>query len=490
MSDSIATFINRDYGITTTGFHRMRLPEIREEIITTLQTKTGLVFETRPDSITGEFINTFAEREAALWELAEAVYHAMYPVSAFGTNLDHSVSFAGVTRLFARKSLVLVNMYGKEGTPVRAGTIVKENISRMSLALIENATISQDNASDVKVIVETAVVGNTYAVEINNVVYDYLAVIGDDVVTIAAALANEIDASIIQVTTDANTIRMFVTESITFSFAIVGGVKLVELGSSGAFAAEEYGPIALPVNSVTIIVTTANGFERVNNIVPGLEGRDNETDDELRRRYETGVFRLGAATVESIYANLLQTVPGILALKVYENEHDVPDADGRVPHCIEVVCWGGDARIIARELWLLKPAGIDTFGDTVVTVADSAGYLHDIHFNRPTQVFMWVHVTVTRYNKELFPPNGDMQIKKIITLDGNTLGVDTDVIVQRLFCAVFDAISGIETLTITVTGSTDPLFGAAPGDYSGATFVISPRQLSRFDDSRITVVIT
>src|SRR5207342_3385017 len=94
-----------------------------------LQSRTKLTFETRPDSITGQFIDVFAEREATVWELAEAVYHAMYPVSAFGVNLDHSVSFAGVTRLFALQSLVWVNMYGTQGIIISAGATVRSSTS-------------------------------------------------------------------------------------------------------------------------------------------------------------------------------------------------------------------------------------------------------------------------------------------------------------------------------------------------------------------------
>src|SRR6187402_79981 len=105
----------------------MRLPEIRQQIIDSLQTRTGMTFETRPDSVLGQFINIFAEREATVWELAEAVYHAMYPISATGVNLDHAVSFAGVRRLFAQRSTVWAALYGVETTIIPAGSIVRSS---------------------------------------------------------------------------------------------------------------------------------------------------------------------------------------------------------------------------------------------------------------------------------------------------------------------------------------------------------------------------
>jgi uncharacterized phage protein gp47/JayE len=488
---TVEPIVTGGYGITATGFRRMRLPEIREEIINTLQAKTGLVFETRPDSITGEFIDTFAEREATMWELAESVYFAMYPISAFGTNLDHAVSFSGVTRLFARKSTVLAICYGAEGTIIGPGAIVKENISRTSLVHDRGfTTISQASAADVIVSIDTVTDGDVFTVQINSVPYSVTAGPGDDVFTITAALAQQLINAPVFVMTDANTIRMFVIESTPFAFVPVSNVTLVEVGSSATFVAEEDGPLSLPIGSVTIITSTLTGWDRVNNIVPGQVGRDTETDDELRRRYNQGVFQLGAATVNAIYANLLQNVAGILALKVYENEDDVVDADGRIPHCIEVVSWGGDAQLLANEIWIQKAAGIDTFGDTIATVIDSQGYPHDIHFNRPEQVFIWVNVSATLYSKEIFPANGDTQIKEIITDEGNRLGIYQDVIIQRLLCPVIEQINGIEVMTITVAGSTDPAWIPTPADYLPTTFKIGPRQLSRFDISRIQVGIT
>ena len=61
-----------DYGVLPTGFIKMRLPEIRAAIITDLKQRllaAGLPadIQTRPDSVLGLLIDTFAEREAALW---------------------------------------------------------------------------------------------------------------------------------------------------------------------------------------------------------------------------------------------------------------------------------------------------------------------------------------------------------------------------------------------------------------------------------------
>src|SRR4051812_11900213 len=89
-----------DFGVLATGFVKMRLDQIRAAIVADLTFRLGgVVVETRPDSIMGQLIDTFAEREATLWEMAGGVYAAMYPPTASGVNLDNAVAFAGVLRL-------------------------------------------------------------------------------------------------------------------------------------------------------------------------------------------------------------------------------------------------------------------------------------------------------------------------------------------------------------------------------------------------------
>jgi len=67
-----------EFGVTPAGFIRKRLADIRPEIIAALRNNlqaAGLSgdIETRPDSVMGILIDTFAEREAALWELSEGI---------------------------------------------------------------------------------------------------------------------------------------------------------------------------------------------------------------------------------------------------------------------------------------------------------------------------------------------------------------------------------------------------------------------------------
>lgn len=476
-----------DYGVLVTGFSRMRLPEIRQAIITDLQTRTGLTFETRPDSITGQFIDVFAEREATVWELAEAVYHAMYPISAFGVNLDHAVSFAGVTRLFAQQSLVQLTLYGDQGTVIPAGSLVRSNANQQDFVLLADVTIDALNAGDVTFSVDSAIVGQEYWITIDAFTARYTAVIGDTSTSIAGHLVSDLLLTGKQVTQDANLIRVYTDQGTSFNTAHSTNISMTQLSSLGQAQATDYGPITVAAHTVNQIQTTLIGWDAVDNLFDGQIGRDTETDDELRQRYNRGVYRLGGGTVDSIRANIEQNVIGVSNVMVYENVNDYVDADGRPPHSIEVVATGGDPQAIAQQIYNYKAAGIDTFGSIVVSVTDSSGYAHNIHFNRPLPVFAWVNVTVDLYNEEIFPANGDKQIQDIVTATGNTFGPGKDIIVQRFYGPIYSGVAGIGKLTVAVAITGDD--SVPPLSYSSDNIPIAVRQVAIFNADRVSVTI-
>lgn len=465
----------------------MRFPEIRQQIIDTLQAKTGLTFETRTDSITGQFIDTFAEREATMWELAEAVYHAMYPNTATGISLDNSVAFAGVRRLFAERSTAWCACYGIETTPIPAGAIIRNNNTQDNLILDKDVTISRQNTIDVNLSVMDAVVGNQYWIQINAVTFTYTCIAGDTTASIALALYNQLLNTPLTVELDVNFLRMYSIEAVQFALQISTNIQINQIGSLGNFTAEYFGPIDVLANHLTMIVSTQTGWTGVNNIVDGQLGRNLETDDELRLRYDLGVFRLGATTLEAIRANIQQNVQGITAVQVYENQEDTVDADGRPPHSIEIIAQGGNPQDIANQIWLYKAAGIDTFGSITVPVTDSIGTIHAINFSRATPVYIWVDIQVTLYDEETFPDNGGQLIQSIVANTGNSFGIGKDVIVQRLYGPIYADVDGIGKMDITVARVDDPDTVPAPGDYTANNIPISPRELSSFTEAHITV---
>lgn len=491
MSDTINPI---DYGVLPSGFSRMRLPEIRQSIIDSLQAKTQLIFETRPDSITGQFIDVFAEREAAVWELAQAVYHAMYPISAYGVNLDHSVAFAGVVRLFALQSLVWVNLYGVQGTVVPAGSVIRSETNREDFQTMEDRTIDGNAAGDITFSVDTAVTAAVYTISVTHsgegtVTATYTAIAGDSIVDIAGHLAPLLLTATYVSVQDANHVHVYRIDGLNFQGVHSANISFFEIGSTVMARAVNYGLMEIPIGSITQIVSTLDGWDRVNNVTPGQSGRETETDDQLRLRYAYGVYRLGAGTIRSIQANLEQNILGLISVMVYENNLDIADPDGRPSHSIEVVAYGGDPQSVAEEIFRVKPAGISTFGSVSLSVSDSNGYTHVIKFNRPAPIYIWMNLTITKYSEETFPSNGDELIKQIVVDTGNTFGVGKDIIHQRFMGPIYSQIAGIGNIAITSAVSASSTVAPAGGSYTSANKTIAVRELSRFDLTRVVVTV-
>ncbi|MDB5849783.1 MAG: hypothetical protein JWP29_3535 [Rhodoferax sp.] len=476
-----------DYGVQPTGFVKMRLDEVRAAIVSDLTTRLGRQVQTRPDSIIGQLIDTFAEREATLWEMAEAVYGSMYPPTAFGMSLDNAVSFAGVTRLGDAATQVFVVLYGVDGTAIPAGSLIGLADSSVQLALTTATTISASAVVDVSVIVPAVTPNTAYAVTLGGSAYTYTSGSTTSLSTVINGLATALLTSGLNISSDGASIRIQTDGRASVSVSVSSNLKIGSLGSPGIFAATEPGPFAVPVNGLGQMVTRITGWSSIDNLQPGLPGRYRENDAELRARYNSGVYLLGAAVLPSIRAGLESEVQGVTKALVLENTTNVTDADGRVPHSVQAVVEGGDDQAIAEKLFTLVAAGIDYNGSVVMTVIDTQGASHPIKFSRPSKVYIWAKCVITTLAEETLPGNALATIAGVIADTGNALDIGSDVVVQRFYGPIYVAVPGIGSLAITFASSSNPAFSPASGDYTAGNVTIPATGRAVFDPSRISV---
>jgi uncharacterized phage protein gp47/JayE len=477
------------YGLGAGGFVRMRLPEIRRAIFDDLKARIGQSFDETPDSLTGQFVSIFAEREAAIWELAEAVYLSAYPATAQGVALDYAVSYAGVTRIQPSFSAARLLFYGDQGTVVQVGSVVESTYlepGAPSLARFElpaDVTITRDNAADLLLIVPATVIdGTVYTVTYNGLDATHTAEAGDSATDVVNGLAAALVALGASVSVASDQFR--ITSLSSFAATWSGTLTLGELGSPGVAQAEDPGPIAAPAGSLTTIVTPSAGWDEVRQPTAASLGTLLETDEELRARYATGVYRLGAATLPSIKANLQQDIAGLSSVVVYENATDATDADGRPPHSIEVVIEGGDSGDIAARIFALKAAGITAYGNTSAVAVDDTGFPHPIGFSRPEPQLVWLKAVLTTTTEETVPGDVAERGRQAMVAAGNGLGVGVDVLLQRIAAAVFAATSGVARVALTAAVSdTTP----DPGDYASTDITIGPRERAAFSAARTQV---
>ena len=79
-------------GLTSTGFTKKTLQEIREDLQAALRAAFGDDINLDADSVFGRLVDNFAKPLADVWEALEAVYHSQYPSTAEGVALDNALS--------------------------------------------------------------------------------------------------------------------------------------------------------------------------------------------------------------------------------------------------------------------------------------------------------------------------------------------------------------------------------------------------------------
>lgn len=143
------------FGLTLQGFNPARLDDVRQAIIDDLIAVFGQNIQTGADSVLGQLIGIFAERYADLWETSEDVYASAYLGSATGQALDDLVALAGISRLGATFSSVVLTLAGTPATIIPAGSVVRDPVSQTRWVTAALATIGVGGTVDVEANPET-----------------------------------------------------------------------------------------------------------------------------------------------------------------------------------------------------------------------------------------------------------------------------------------------------------------------------------------------
>lgn len=173
--------------------------------------------------------------------------------------------------------------------------------------------------------------------------------------------------------------------------------------------------------AIKVIVNPVPGIESVTNTEAVTGGRNIETDEEFKTRYDLSLSKGGSSTVPSIEASLLETA-GVRAARVVENTTMVNDAEGRPPKSVTSYVLGGLSTDIAKTILKTKAGGVQAFGTTTETVKDIAGNDHVIGFTYVTPIPIYVRLTLATTPE--YPSDGDAEaVLAVIQYIG---GEDTD----------------------------------------------------------------
>ena len=503
-------------GLDEFGLTIKRLAEIKDEIEATLRTSFGDQINTLPESVIGQLVSLFAEREALIWELVEAVYDSQYPDTAEGASFDNVGALTGFTRLPALASTIAVQaFFGTPSTVIPAGTILSVLNDSTSKFVSDNEVILIAGTDEIQNINFSAtptsgVFKLVYGTETTDAInwddtntevqtalnaLDGLSGVtvtgsfaADFVVTFAGSDGKQpqVALTVTDNTLDAGgAVTVLITETTP---GVYQGTTTMTATATGATVANS--------KTLSVIDNPIAGLTSTFNEEDAVIGQAEETDADARIRRNNRLQISVAGPVEAIRNNILNLneISGSIQLddvRVFDNTSLITDARGIPAKAFESFVFqaGGvttrDQEII-NAIGRAKPAGIEAHGDVSGTYTDSQGFGHTIKFSRPTEVDIYLELDLSVTSD--YPTDGDDQVETAVITWGDDLGTGQDVIVfgSNSLIAQLNDIPGIEDVVVRIKDGAGPTTDDNIVIDNGITPGVAV-EMSAWDTSRITV---
>lgn len=437
-------------GIGADGYEAKTFADVVASLQARWREEFGDSADLSDESPDGQEIKIVAEAIAEVWEANQAAYSSLDRDQADGVALEAVGAMTGSTKREATHSTVPMLCTGTAGTALTAGRV----------AIVEDTDVQFESLDATTIAAATAWVNSTAYT---------LGQLRTNNTRIYVVITAGTSAGSGGPTTQATDI----TDG-TVHWRWVGdgdGYVLVDAQSV------DTGPKIAATYTLNAIETPVAGWLGVNNLEDADLGRDDETDPDFRARQEQELVATAGGVIEAIRNDLLD-LDDVTEVKVFQNVTMVTDADNVPAKAVEAVVLGGDADEIRESLWQHVAAGIRSYGSTSGTVVDSQGHSQTVEFSRPTEIDVYVDVTLT-YDATLYPSDGDTQVRDAILAVGDVSGLGKDVVARRLVAAVFSVAGVLNVPSCYI--------GIAPSPVSEATIAIALRELAVYDSARITV---
>lgn len=480
-------------GLTDSGLDILRLPEIlavlRQRGVDAFQdlVSPGDQVDTSDSSAIGRMIGIISEPLSDLWEVAQQVYSAFDPNSASGIALDNLVALGGLVRQQQTFSTTQELLTGDNGTTLSSGLVFGSTTSAYQWQLLPTINLVPTSATGVGVfpstVADSTLYTLTYATTSTTNTVSYTSGVGatrDSIIAGMAALITSSHPTLTPTITGAGSTGVLyvqrVDEFSTVDFTSSANLAISKVIKLGEVQATTVGPISADVNTITNILTPVIGLDSVTNIVSAALGRNVETDEELRERFRNAKFERASNIIESLYSALIN-LEGVEEVVIYENDTNTTNSQGVPAHSFMPILLGGVGSEIALKIWENKPMGIQSFGDTQVTIYDSQGYAHGIGYQRPDPVPIYISIDITADPN--FPASGPDQIKSAIIsyFDANQ-GIGDDVVYSRLYTPI-NSVPNFQVDNLTI--------GTAPSPVGTSNIVIPFDALATISAANILI---
>ncbi len=147
-------------GLTPDGFTIKTIAEIQAELETALRDAFGAELDTSAESVMGQIIGIFAEREASVWLAARDVWQAFTPGGASGVSLTQLGLITGSLREDATKSRVTATVNLNAGITLPAGSRARVSTDETAVfETLEDVTNAGGSPANVDVVMEAVDAG-------------------------------------------------------------------------------------------------------------------------------------------------------------------------------------------------------------------------------------------------------------------------------------------------------------------------------------------
>lgn len=224
---------------------------------------------------------------------------------------------------------------------------------------------------------------------------------------------------------------------VTTAVSLISGVNTV------TFVAKDFGSISADANTIDQQSDIVLGVVSVTNPQPAVAGLNEETDSELRIRRAQSVEKPAFSTVGGLFARLAD-LEGVVDVAILENDTAIYDSTRDIlANTIWCVIEGGESAKIIETIAKNRTAGVNTKGSEsgvfIEELIRPDGSIfeiqHEMNFDRPTIVDVFVTLTATRTNST--SPIDIALIKQKIA--GQVLRIQDNIRASQLYGIAYQA---------------------------------------------------
>ncbi|AUR93501.1 baseplate protein J-like protein [Vibrio phage 1.187.O._10N.286.49.F1] len=477
------------YGVTDKGFIPKPRQAIIDQLVEDLKSELGEDFPTNPESVAGQFIQVISASIKDNWDLGSAIATTQNRQTAEGQYLDFLARIAGLSRIKESGSTGELLFTGDQNTFIPQFTACKDVDARAVITQVE-FTLNRANCYQSTFSLASVTDNTEYVITVEGTEASYTSGLGSTELNVLQGIQSSLEnITDFPIELDEQELTLKITYPSYNNELTTTNSANINLDSLGGLVSSESALVGSEVNfdelTINTLINSILGVQEVTNPRAFQNGRDTETDAELRIRMDEREESTGTATKPSIETALSQ-VSGVTSAYIVVNDTLVDDEETGVPKKhFETFIAGGDENEIAEVLHKTKSLLGQMWGDIEKTVIDQNGDTQGVKFSRPSTEYAWVRAVYSINSEEEFPADGEDRMRNAVVSYGNSSMQQGDDLEPTKFFGPLYSVSGVfiqPNIQVAITSS--------PTDtpaWSTVRLPVSDVNSLQFDTSRVVI---